>query len=157
METRKTRHLKSTLLHTLAGTALLALAGGAAAQPMLKMGDATTEDLQRGMGTPVFCDEIAKSTRNRYTPQQFPNSQRGGEREKKGGDATGRTRSGGRVHRPAGQFSARGPAVWHAVFVAWVRPCHDGCMAATMGQDLPKTMQRKGLIGLAWADQAFAT
>ena len=68
-------------LRTLATAALLAAAAGASAQTVLKIGYATTKESHYGVGSNVFCDEIAKGTANRYTCQHFPNSQLGGERE----------------------------------------------------------------------------
>ena len=72
---------KTTLLKTAAAAALLAAAAGASAQTVLKIGYATTKESHYGVGSTVFCDEIAKGTSNRYTCQHFPSSALGGERE----------------------------------------------------------------------------
>ena len=58
---------KTTLLKTAAAAALLAAAAGASAQTVLKIGYATTKESHYGVGSTVFCDEIAKGTSNRYT------------------------------------------------------------------------------------------
>src|SRR5881296_1691514 len=58
---RKIKHI--------AFAAFVALAAGAQAQTVLKI------------GYTVFCDEMEKGTQGRYKCQQFPNSALGGERE----------------------------------------------------------------------------
>ena len=71
---------KTHWMQATAAAVLLAATAGASAQTVLKIGYATTKESHYGVGSTVFCDEIAKGTANRYTCQQFPSSALGGER-----------------------------------------------------------------------------
>jgi TRAP-type C4-dicarboxylate transport system substrate-binding protein len=73
----RTAYIRRAALATLVAAAM----APAAAQTVLKIGYTPVKDSHYGVGSTVFCDEIAKGTANRYTCQQFPSSALGGERE----------------------------------------------------------------------------
>ena len=145
---------QSALLHTLAGAALLALAGTAAAQTVLKMGYATTKESHYGVGATVFCDEIAKGTANRYSCQHFPNSQLGGEREMIEAVQLGTQDLVDTSTGPLGNFVPE-VKLFDIPFLFRDYDHARKVMDGPIGQDVLKKMQAKGLIGLAWAENGF--
>ena len=149
-----TRTTQSTLLHTLAGAALLALASTAAAQTVLKMGYATTKESHYGVGSTVFCDEIAKGTANRYTCQQFASSALGGEREMIEAVQLGTQDLVNTSTGPLGNFVPE-VKIFDIPFIFRGYDHARKVMDGPIGQDVLKKMQAKGLIGLAWAENGF--
>jgi len=141
-------------LRTLATAALLAAAAGASAQTVLKIGYATTKESHYGVGSTVFCDEIAKGTSNRYTCQQFPSSALGGEREMIEAVQLGTQDLVNTSTGPLGNFV---PEV-KIVDIPFLFRDYDHArhtMDGAIGQDILKKMQGKGLIGLAWTENGF--
>lgn len=137
-------------------TTLLALAGATAAQAqtVLKMGYATTKESHYGVGSTVFCDEIAKGTNNRYTCQHFPSSALGGEREMIEAVQLGTQDLVNTSTGPLGNFV---PEV-KIVDIPFLFRGYDHArkvMDGPIGQDILKKMQAKGLIGLAWTENGF--
>ena len=136
--------------------ALLAAAGlgPVAAQTVLKIGYTPVRDSHYGIGSGVFCDEIAKGTQNRYTCQHFPNSALGGEREMIEAVQLG-TQDLANVSTGAlGNFV---PEV-KIVDIPFLFRDYDHArkvMDGPIGQDLLKKMPAKGLIGLAWTENGF--
>ncbi|MFT3816891.1 MAG: TRAP transporter substrate-binding protein [Rubrivivax sp.] len=136
------------------GAALLALAGAASAQTVLKMGYPTSKESHYGVGATVFCDEIAKGTSNRYTCQHFPNSALGGEREMIEAVQLGTQDLVNTSTGPLGNFV---PEV-KIVDIPFLFRDYDHArhtMDGPIGQDILKKMQSKGLIGLAWTENGF--
>jgi len=142
------------LLHTLAAAAVLAAAGAASAQTVLKIGYATTKESHYGVGSAVFCDEIAKGTANRYTCQHFPSSALGGEREMIEAVQLGTQDLVNTSTGPLGNFV---PEV-KIVDIPFLFRGYDHArkvMDGPIGQDILKKMQAKGLVGLAWTENGF--
>jgi tripartite ATP-independent transporter DctP family solute receptor len=145
---------KTTLLKTAAAAALLAATAGASAQTVLKIGYATTKESHYGVGSTVFCDEIAKGTVNRYTCQQFPSSALGGEREMIEAVQLGTQDLVNTSTGPLGNFV---PEV-KIVDIPFLFRDYDHArkvMDGPIGQDLQKKMEAKGLINLAWTENGF--
>ncbi|MBP6901754.1 MAG: TRAP transporter substrate-binding protein [Burkholderiaceae bacterium] len=141
-------------LSTLASVALLTLAGTASAQTVLKMGYATTKESHYGVGSTVFCDEIAKGTSNRYTCQHFPSSALGGEREMIEAVQLGTQDLVNTSTGPLGNFVAE----VKIVDIPFLFRGYDHArkvMDGPIGQDILKKMQAKGLIGVAWTENGF--
>jgi tripartite ATP-independent transporter DctP family solute receptor len=142
------------LLQALAAAALLATAGAASAQTVLKIGYATTKESHYGVGSTVFCDEIAKGTANRYSCQQFPSSALGGEREMIEAVQLGTQDLVNTSTGPLGNFV---PEV-KIVDIPFLFRDYDHArhtMDGPIGQDILKKMQAKGLVGLAWTENGF--
>ncbi len=136
--------------------ALLAAAGlgPVAAQTVLKIGYTPTRDSHYGVGSTVFCDEIAKGTANRYTCQQFPNGALGGEREMIEAVQIGTLDLTNVSTGALGNFVPETKIVDIPFLFrdyAHARKVMDG----PIGQDLLKKMQAKGLIALAWSENGF--
>ncbi|OYU78872.1 MAG: C4-dicarboxylate ABC transporter substrate-binding protein, partial [Burkholderiales bacterium PBB5] len=134
--------------------ALLATAGAASAQTVLKIGYATTKESHYGVGATVFCDEIAKGTANRYSCQHFPNSQLGGEREMIEAVQLGTQDLVDTSTGPLGNFVPE-VKVFDIPFLFRGYDHARKVMDGPIGQDLLKKMQAKGLIGLAWTENGF--
>jgi len=134
--------------------ALLATAGAASAQTVLKIGYATTKESHYGVGATVFCDEIAKGTANRYSCQHFPNSQLGGEREMIEAVQLGTQDLVDTSTGPLGNFVPE-VKVFDIPFLFRSYDHARKVMDGPIGQDVLKKMQVKGLIGLAWAENGF--
>ena len=140
-------------LKPLALAAMLA-AGGAQAQTVLKIGYATSATSHYGVGSTVFCDEIEKGTQGRYKCQQFPSSALGGEREQIEAVQLGTQDLVNTSTGPLGNFV---PEV-KIVDIPFLFRDYDHArkvMDGPIGQDLLKSMQSKGLIGLAWTENGF--
>ena len=106
------------------------------------------------MGSTVFCDEIAKGTSNRYTCQQFPSSALGGEREMIEAVQLGTQDLVNTSTGPLGNF-VREVKLFDIPFLFRGDDHARAVMDGTIGQDVLKKMQGKGLIGLAWAENGF--
>ncbi len=142
------------LLTPLAMAALLAAAGGAQAQTVLKIGYATSTTSHYGVGSTTFCDEIEKGTTGRYKCQQFPNSALGGEREQIEAVQLGTQDLVNTSTGPLGNFV---PEV-KIVDIPFLFRDYDHArkvMDGPIGQDLSKKMEAKGLINLAWTENGF--
>ena len=142
------------LLTPLAMAALLAAAGGAQAQTVLKIGYATSNTSHYGVGSTTFCDEIEKGTQGRYKCQQFPNSALGGEREQIEAVQLGTQDLVNTSTGPLGNFV---PEV-KIVDIPFLFRDYDHArkvMDGPIGQDLQKKMEAKGLINLAWTENGF--
>jgi tripartite ATP-independent transporter DctP family solute receptor len=142
------------LLTPLAMAALLAAAGGAQAQTVLKIGYATSNTSHYGVGSTVFCEEIEKGTSGRYKCQQFPNSALGGEREQIEAVQLGTQDLVNTSTGPLGNFV---PEV-KIVDIPFLFRDYDHArkvMDGPIGQDLSKKMEAKGLINLAWTENGF--
>ena len=142
------------LLKTLAAAALLATAGAASAQTVLKIGYATSKESHYGVGATVFCDEIAKGTANRYTCQQFPNSALGGEREQIEAVQLGTQDLTNTSTGPLGNFVPE-VKIFDIPFLFRGYDHARKVMDGAIGQDILKKMQGKGLVGLAWSENGF--
>ena len=142
------------LLTPLAMAALLAAAGGAQAQTVLKIGYATSPTSHYGVGSTVFCEEIEKGTSGRYKCQQFPNSALGGEREQIEAVQLGTQDLVNTSTGPLGNFV---PEV-KIVGIPFLFRDYDHArkvMDGPIGQDLSKKMEAKGLVNLAWTENGF--
>ncbi len=142
------------LLTPLAMAALLAAAGGAQAQTVLKIGYATSPTSHYGVGSTVFCEEIEKGTSGRYKCQQFPNSALGGEREQIEAVQLGTQDLVNTSTGPLGNFV---PEV-KIVDIPFLFRDYDHArkvMDGPIGQDLSKKMEAKGLVNLAWTENGF--
>lgn len=135
-----------------AGLALLGTA--ASAQTVLKMGYATTKESHYGVGSSVFCDEIAKGTANRYTCQHFPSSALGGEREMIEAVQLGTQDLVNTSTGPLGNFVPE-VKVFDIPFLFRGYDHARKVMDGAIGQDVLKAMQKKGLIGVAWTENGF--
>lgn len=135
-----------------AGLALLGTA--ASAQTVLKMGYATTKESHYGVGSSVFCDEIAKGTANRYTCQHFPSSALGGEREMIEAVQLGTQDLVNTSTGPLGNFVPE-VKVFDIPFLFRGYDHARKVMDGPIGQDVLKAMQKKGLIGVAWTENGF--
>ena len=138
----------------LAAAALLALAGAASAQTVLKMGYATTKESHYGVGATVFCDEIAKGTANRYSCQHFANSALGGEREMIEAVQLGTQDLVNTSTGPLGNFVPE-VKIFDIPFLFRGYDHARHTMDGPIGQNVLKAMQSKGLIGLAWTENGF--
>jgi tripartite ATP-independent transporter DctP family solute receptor len=143
-----------TKIKHIAFAALVALAAGAQAQTVLKIGYATSKESHYGVGSTVFCDEIEKGTQGRYKCQQFPNSALGGEREQIEAVQLGTQELVNTSTGPLGNFV---PEV-KIVDIPFLFRGYDHArkvMDGPIGQDILKKMQGKGLVGLAWTENGF--
>ncbi|MDT7834428.1 TRAP transporter substrate-binding protein [Aquabacterium sp. OR-4] len=135
--------------------AAIALLGSAAgAQTVLKIGYATTKESHYGVGSAVFCDEIAKGTANRYSCQQFPSSALGGEREMIEAVQLGTQDLVNTSTGPLGNFVPE-VKVFDIPFLFRGYDHARHTMDGAIGQDVLKALQKKGLIGLAWTENGF--
>jgi len=137
-----------------AAALLLALAGAASAQTVLKIGYATTKESHYGVGTTAFCDELEKSSSNRYKCQQFPSSALGGEREQIEAVQLGTQDMTNTSTGPLGNFV---PEV-KIVDIPFLFRDYDHArktLDGAIGENLLKAMPAKGLIGLAWTENGF--
>jgi len=139
---------------TLAAAAVLAMAGAASAQTVLKMGYAVPKDSHYGVGATVLCDEIAKGTNNRYTCQHFPSSALGGEREMIEAVQLGTQDMVTTSTGPLGNFVPE-VKIFDIPFLFRNYDHARKTLDGPIGQDVLKAMQGKGLIGLAWAENGF--
>jgi len=134
--------------------ALLALAGAASAQTVLKIGYATTKESHYGVGATVFCDEIAKGTSNRYTCQHFANSALGGEREMIEAVQLGTQDLVNTSTGPLGNFVPE-VKIFDIPFLFRGYDHARHTMDGPIGQNVLKAMQAKGLVGLGWTENGF--
>jgi tripartite ATP-independent transporter DctP family solute receptor len=135
--------------------ATLLTAGAAVqAQTVLKIGYATTKESHYGVGSAVFCDELAKGTANRYTCQHFPNSQLGGEREMIEAVQLGTQDVVDTSTGPLGNFVPE-VKLFDIPFLFRNYDHARHTLDGPIGQDVLKKLQAKGLIGLAWAENGF--
>ena len=144
--------MKLNRIATLA--AFMALAAGAQAQTVLKIGYATSQQSHYGVGSTVFCDEIEKGTQGRYKCQQFPNSALGGEREQIEAVQLGTQDLVNTSTGPLGNFVPEA----RIVDIPFLFRDYDHArkvMDGPIGQDILKKLQAKGLIGLAWTENGF--
>lgn len=134
--------------------ALLAAAGAASAQTVLKIGYATTKESHYGVGSTVFCDEVEKGTQGRYKCQQFPSSALGGEREQIEAVQLGTQDLTNTSTGPLGNFL---PDVKLFDIPFLFRDYNHArhTMDGPIGQDVLKKLQGKGLVGLAWTENGF--
>lgn len=144
--------LKPALLALLA--VLLAAAGAASAQTMLKFGYATTKESHYGVGSNVFCDEIDKGTAGRYKCQQFPNAALGGEREMIEAVQLGTQDLVNTSTGPLGNFVPE-VKIFDVPFLFRGYDHARKVMDGPIGQDVLHKMQGKGLVGLAWTENGF--
>ncbi len=145
---------KTTLPRLIAAAALMALAGTAAAQTVLKIGYATSKESHYGVGSTVFCDEIEKGTQGRYKCQQFPSSALGGEREMIESVQLGTLDLVNTSTGPVGNFV---PEV-KIVDIPFLFRDYDHArkvLDGQIGQDLLAKFPAKGLIALAWTENGF--
>ena len=149
-----TLSLTKTLLHTLASASLLAVAGAASAQTVLKIGYATTKDSHYGVGAGVLCDEIETHTAGRYKCQQFPSSALGGEREMIEAVQLGTQDLVNTSTGPLGNFVPE-VKIFDIPFLFRDYDHARKVMDGPIGQDVLKAMRSKGLIGLAWSENGF--
>ncbi len=145
--------MKKTTLTMLAGAALM-LAGAATAQTVLKIGYATTKESHYGVGSTVFCDEIAKGTANRYTCQHFPSSALGGEREMIEAAQLGTQDLVNTSTGPLGNFVPE-VKIFDIPFLFRSYDHARHTMDGPIGQGVLKAMSAKGLIGLGWTENGF--
>lgn len=139
---------------TALAAATFALAAGAQAQTVLKIGYATTKDSHYGVGSTVFCDEMEKGTAGRYKCQHFPSSALGGEREMIEAVQLGTQDIVNTSTGPLGNFVPETKIVdIPFLFRDYDHARHT--MDGAIGQDLLKKMQAKGLVGLAWTENGF--
>ena len=133
---------------------LMALAGTAGAQTILKIGYTPPKDSHYGVGATTFCDEVEKGTLGRYKCQHFPSSALGGEREMIESVQLGTQDMVNTSTGPLGNFV---PEV-KVVDIPFLFRDYDHArkvMDGPIGQDLLKKMQAKGLMGLAWTENGF--
>ena len=133
---------------------LLAATGAASAQTVLKIGYATSKESHYGVGSGVFCDEIAKGTSNRYTCQQFPSSALGGEREMIEAVQLGTQDLVNTSTGPLGNFVPE-VKIFDIPFLFRGYDHARKVMDGSIGQDVLKAMRGKGLVGLAWSENGF--
>jgi len=143
-----------TKIKHIALAALVALAAGAQAQTVLKIGYATSKESHYGVGSTVFCDEIEKGTQGRYKCQQFPNSALGGEREEIEAVQLGTQDLVNTSTGPLGNF-VPDVKIFDIPFLFRGYDHARRVMDGPIGQDVLKKMQAKGLIGLAWTENGF--
>ena len=133
---------------------LWAAAAGVSAQTVLKIGYATNKESHYGVGSTVFCDEIAKGTGNRYSCQHFASSALGGEREMIEAVQLGTQDLVNTSTGPLGNFVPE-VKVFDIPFIFRGYDHARHVMDGPIGQDVLKAMQKKGLIGLAWTENGF--
>lgn len=139
---------------TLIAVALFGAGAAASAQTVLKIGYATSKESHYGVGSTVFCDEIAKGTQGRYTCQQFPNSALGGEREQIEAVQLGTQDVVNTSTGPLGNF-VPDVKIFDIPFLFRGYDHARKVMDGPIGQDVLHKMQAKGLIGLAWTENGF--
>lgn len=133
---------------------LMALAGAAGAQTILKIGYTPPKDSHYGVGATTFCDEVEKGTQERYKCQHYPNSALGGEREMIESVQLGTQDLVNTSTGPLGNFVAE----TRVVDIPFLFRDYDHArkvMDGAIGQDLLKKMQAKNLMGLAWTENGF--
>ena len=141
-------------LKVAAAAALLAATAGASAQAVLKIGYATTKESHYGVGSTVFCDEIAKGTANRYSCQHFASSALGGERQMIEAVQLGTLDLVNTSTGPLGNFV---PEV-KILDIPFLFRDYDHArrtMDGPIGQDLLQKVTARGLIGMAWTENGF--
>lgn len=124
------------------------------AQTALVIGYATSPTSHYGVGTNVFCDEVAKGTEGRFICKQFPSGALGGEREMIESVQLGTLDAVNTSTGPLGNFV---PEV-KIVDIPFLFRNYDHArkvMDGPVGQDLLNKMQDKGLVGLAWTENGF--
>lgn len=139
---------------TFAAAALIAFAGVASAQTVLKMGYAVPRDSHYGVGATVMCDEIAKGTNNRYSCQHFVSAALGGEREMIEAVQLGTQDLVTTSTGPLGNFVPE-VRIFDIPFLFRNYDHARKTLDGQIGQDVLKAMQAKGLVGLAWAENGF--
>ncbi|WP_137894275.1 TRAP transporter substrate-binding protein [Ramlibacter sp. 2FC] len=145
--------IRHALRASLAAT-LLALAAGAGAQQVLKIGYTPAKDSHYWVGATTFCDEVEKGTQGRYKCQHFPNSALGGEREMIESVQLGTQDLVNTSTGPLGNFVPE----TKVVDIPFLFRDYDHArkvMDGPIGQDLLKKMQARGLVGLAWTENGF--
>ncbi|MEN9889890.1 MAG: hypothetical protein RLY78_185 [Pseudomonadota bacterium] len=155
------RHPPSALTRRLRPVAALACAWAvgawlapAQAQTVMKIGYSTAKDSHYGVGSTVFCDEVAKGTGGRYSCQHFPNAALGGEREMIEAVQLGTQDLVNSSTGPLGNFV---PEV-KVVDIPFLFRDYDHArhtLDGPIGQDLLKKMHAKGLPALAWTENGF--
>ena len=126
----------------------------ARAETVLKVGYSVPRDSHYDVGTAAFCEEIEKTTSARYKCQIFPAAALGGEREQIEAVQLGTqdvviTSSG-----PLGNFI---PDV-RILDIPFLFRDYDHArkvLDGPIGQGLLDGMPKRGLIGLAWAENGF--
>lgn len=137
-----------------AAATLSALAMGAQAQTVLKIGYPTSPQSHYGVGSSTFCEEIKSGTEGRFVCEQFPNSALGGEREMIESVQLGTLDLVNTSTGPLGNFV---PSV-RIVDIPFLFRDYDHArkvMDGDIGEKLLDDMQERGLIGLAWTENGF--
>ena len=143
-----------TILKIAAAAALLAATAGASAQAVLKIGYATTKESHYGVGSTVFCDEIAKGTANRYSCQHFLSSALGGERQMIEAVQLGTLDLVNTSTGPLGNFVPE-VKILDIPFLFRDYEHARRTMDGPIGQDLLQKVTARGLIGMAWTENGF--
>ncbi|MBJ2155117.1 TRAP transporter substrate-binding protein [Variovorax sp. IB41] len=142
--------------HIAAACLSLALCTSALAQQptVLKIGYATSKESHYGVGSTVFCDEVAKGTQGRFKCQHFANSALGGEREQIEAIQLGTQDLVNTSTGPVGNFV---PEV-KIVDIPFLFRDYDHArkvMDGPIGQDILTKFPSKGIIALAWTENGF--
>ncbi len=143
-----------------AGTALLAvlplamISTAVQAETVLKVGYSVPRDSHYGVATSAMCEEIEKGTSARIKCQVFPAAALGGEREMIEAVQLGTqdivvTSSG-----PLGNFVPE-VKIFDIPFLFRDYDHARKTLDGPIGQDMLKGMDKRGLIGLAWAENGF--
>ncbi|MBO9679060.1 MAG: TRAP transporter substrate-binding protein [Acidovorax sp.] len=146
--------IRSTLRTALAGALLSALAGGAFAQTVIKIGYTPPQGSHYWAGATTFCGEVEKGTQGRYKCQQFPSSALGGEREQIEAVQIGTQDAVITSTGPVGNFVPEIKIVDIPFLFRdyeHARKVFDG----PIGQELLTKFPSKGLIALAWTENGF--
>lgn len=126
----------------------------ARAETVLKVGYAVPRDSHYGVGTATFCEAIEKTTSARYKCQIFPAAALGGEREQIEAVQLGTqdvviTSSG-----PLGNF-VPDVRIFDIPFLFRDYDHARKVLDGSIGQAMLDGMSKRGLIGLAWAENGF--
>lgn len=143
-----------SLLKAVGVTAAIGLASAAQAQTVLKFGYAVAKDSHYGVGVGVFCAEIEKNTKGRYTCQEFPNGSLGGEREMIEAVQLGTLDLVNTSSGPLGNFVPE-VKIFDIPFLFRDYDHARKVLDGKIGQDVLKKFQSKGLVGLTWGENGF--
>lgn len=147
---------KSWLAAGLFSACAFAVALPATAQNTLKMAYALSTSSHYGAGAEALAKSIEASSQGKYKVQQFANSALGGEREVIEGLQIG-TVDLAIVSTGATLNFVPETGVFDIPFLLRDLPHARAVLDSKIGQDMLAKFPSRGIIALAWGEQAFAT
>lgn len=152
---RPIRRAADTAMLCLLALAPLALTiTPARAETVLKVGYTVPRDSHYGVGAETMCAEIEKNTSARIKCQHFPSGSLGGEREQIEAVQLGTQDIVVTSTGPLGNFIPD-VKIFDIPFLFRDYDHARKTLDGPIGQDMLKGMEKRGLVGLAWAENGF--